>query len=100
VRFARPRLVSRDSRRTWVRRALRSSGDASKLPAYAGAESNTARDLSRHACGRSADETRARSVQSELGRANGTQEFKSFLDGLRAAAKVEINKAALEKKQQ
>jgi hypothetical protein len=46
------------------------------------------------------DETRARSVQSELGRASGTQEFKSFLDGLRADAKVEINKAALEKKQQ
>jgi len=46
------------------------------------------------------DETRARSVQSELGRASGTQEFKSFLEGLRADAKVEINKAALEKKQQ
>jgi hypothetical protein len=46
------------------------------------------------------DETRARSVQSELGRASGTQEFKSFLDGLRADAKVEINKAALEKKTQ
>ena len=44
------------------------------------------------------DETRARSVQSELGRASGAQEFKSFLDGLRADAKVEINRAALEKK--
>jgi hypothetical protein len=46
------------------------------------------------------DETRRRSVQSELGRASGAQQFKSFLDGLRADAKVEINKAALEKKTQ
>jgi len=46
------------------------------------------------------DETRERSVQSELGRAGGTQEFKSFLDGLRADAKVEINRAVLEKKTQ
>jgi len=46
------------------------------------------------------DETRARSVQSELGRADGAQEFRSFLDGLRADAKVEINNAVLEKKTQ
>jgi hypothetical protein len=43
-------------------------------------------------------EARQRSVQSELGRAYGAQEFKSFLDGLRADGKVEINRDALEKK--
>jgi len=53
---------------------------------YAGAESNNGYVIYRvtRVVDVQPDETRARSVQSELGRANGTQEFKSFLDGLRA----------------
>ena len=75
---------------------------ASKLPVYAGVESTGGYLIYRvsRVVDVQPDETRQRSVQSELGRASGTQEFKSFLDGLRADSKVEINKAALEKKPQ
>ena len=44
------------------------------------------------------DEARQRSVQTEMGRIIGTEEFKSYLASLRANANVEINKALLEKK--
>jgi len=69
---------------------------------YAGMESNNGYVIYRvtRVVDVQPDETRERSVQSELGRAGGTQEFKSFLDGLRADAKVEINRAVLEKKTQ
>ncbi len=104
VRFGTTRLVSRDEPRDLGPEALSRifGADASKLPAYAGVESNNGYVIYRvtRVVDVEPDETRRRSVQSELGRASGTQEFKSFLDGLRADAKVEINKAALEKKTQ
>jgi peptidyl-prolyl cis-trans isomerase D len=103
-RFGATKLVSRDQPQDLGPDALSRifGADASKLPAYAGVESNNGYVIDRvtRVVDVQPDETRARSVQSELGRASGTQEFKSFLDGLRADAKVEINKAALEKKQQ
>ena len=103
-RFGPTRLVSRDQPQDLGPDALSKifGADASKLPAYAGVESNSGYVIYRvtRVVDVQPDETRARSVQSELGRASGTQEFKSFLEGLRADAKVEINKAALEKKQQ
>jgi peptidyl-prolyl cis-trans isomerase D len=103
-RFGATKLVSRDQPQDLGPDALSKifGADASKLPAYAGVESNNGYAIYRitRVVDVQPDETRARSVQSELGRAGGTQEFKSFLDGLRADAKVEINKAALEKKQQ
>jgi peptidyl-prolyl cis-trans isomerase D len=104
VPFGTTKLVSRDAPQDLGPEALSKifGADASKLPAYAGVESNNGYVIYRvtRVVDVQPDETRARSVQSELGRASGTQEFKSFLDGLRADAKVEINKAALEKKQQ
>ncbi len=103
-RFGATKLVSRDQPQDLNPDALSKifGADASKLPAYAGLESNNGYVIYRvtRVVDVQPDETRARSVQSELGRASGMQEFKSFLDGLRADAKVEINKAALEKKQQ
>jgi len=104
VRFGATKLISRDQPQDLGPDALSKifGADASKLPAYAGVESNNGYVIYRitRVVDVQPDETRARSVQSELGRAGGMQEFKSFLDGLRADAKVEINKAALEKKQQ
>ena len=44
------------------------------------------------------DEAKLKNLQAELGRAAGTQEFQAFLASLRANAKVEINKARLDKK--
>jgi peptidyl-prolyl cis-trans isomerase D len=103
-RFGPTKLVSRDQPQDLGPDALSRifGADASKLPAYAGVESNNGYVIYRitRVVDVQTDEARARSVQSELGRAGGMQEFKSFLDGLRADAKVEINKAALEKKQQ
>jgi peptidyl-prolyl cis-trans isomerase D len=104
ARFGATRLVSRDQPQDLSPDALSKifGADASKLPAYAGVESNNGYVIYRvtRVVDVQPDEARARSVQSELGRASGVQEFKSFLDGLRADAKVEINRAALEKKQQ
>src|SRR5258706_1054039 len=104
VRFGATKLVSRDQPQDLGPDALSKifGADASKLPIYAGVESNNGYVIYRitRVVDVQPDETRARSVQSELGRAGGMQEFKSFLDGLRADAKVEINKAPLEKKQQ
>ncbi len=104
VRFGASKLVSRDNPQDLSPEALSQifRADASKLPAYVGAESKNGYVIYR--VGRvidvQPDETRQRSVQSELGRASGTQEFKSFLDGLRADTKVEISRGVLEKKTQ
>src|SRR3989440_145527 len=104
VRFGATKLVSRDQPQGLGPEALSKifGSDASKLPVYAGMESNNGYVICRVSRGVDVqpDETRQRSVQSELGRVGGTQEFKSFLDGLRADAKVEINNAALEKRTQ
>src|SRR5216117_632025 len=104
LRFGATRLVSRDEPQDLGAEALSKvfGADASKLPVYAGMESNNGYVIYRvtRVVDVQPDETRERSVQSELGRAGGTQEFKSFLDGLRADAKVEINRAVLEKKTQ
>ena len=104
VRFGATKLVSRDEPQDLDAEALSKifGADASKLPVYAGTESNNGYVIYRvtRVVDVQPDETRQRSVQSELGRASGTQEFKSFLDGLRVDAKVGINNAALEKRTQ
>jgi peptidyl-prolyl cis-trans isomerase D len=76
--------------------------DVSALPAYVGVELPSGYALYRisKVSEVEPDEARQRAVQTELGRANGEQEFRSFLAGLRAEAKVEINREALEKKAQ
>jgi len=78
------------------------SADAAKLPVYAGADSGDGYVVYRvsKVIDVKPDEAREKSVQNELGRASGGQQFKSFLDGLRTDAKVEINRDALERKVQ
>jgi len=102
ARFGATKLISRDQSQDLDGGSLSQifRVDAAKLPAYAGLESKDGYVIYRvsRVIDVQPDETRQRSVQSELGRASGTQEFKSFLDGLRAKATVEINKAALEKR--
>lgn len=44
------------------------------------------------------DDAKLKGLQVELGRASGSEEFQAFLAGLRGNAKVEINRALLEKK--
>jgi peptidyl-prolyl cis-trans isomerase D len=102
--FDAPRLVSRDDPKGLQPAAVSQvfSVDAAKPPAYAGVETSDGYAIYRvsRVIEVNPDEARAKAVQSELGRASGTQEFKSFLDGLRADAKVEINREALERKVQ
>jgi peptidyl-prolyl cis-trans isomerase D len=102
--FDTPRLVSRDDPKGLQPAAVSQvfSVDAGRPPAYAGVETSDGYAIYRvsRVIEVNPDEARAKAVQSELGRASGTQEFKSFLDGLRADAKVEINREALERKVQ
>jgi peptidyl-prolyl cis-trans isomerase D len=102
ARFGATKLISRDQPQDLDAGSLSQvfRVDAAKLPAYAGLESKDGYVIYRvsRVVDVQPDETRQRGVQSELGRASGSQEFKSFLDGLRAKATVEINKAVLEKK--
>ncbi len=102
ARFSAPKLVSRDQPKDIGAEALSQIFrlDASKLPVYAGSESRDGYTIYRvsRVIDVNPDEARERGVQSELGRASGQQEFKAFLDGLRAKASVQINRAALEKK--
>jgi len=75
--------------------------DRSKLPAYAAValpEGYAILRVSR-VVDAPADEAKQKNLQTELARAAGAQEFQSYLAGLRASAKVEINKSLLEKKQ-
>ncbi len=104
ARFGASKLVSRDDPKGLAPAAISQvfGAAASKLPAYAGVESGDGYTLYRitRVVEIRPDEARARSVQSELGRMSGALEFKSFLDALRADAKVEINREALERKVQ
>ncbi len=100
--FGAARLVSRDNAQGLAPEALTQifRADVSKLPAYVGVD--TANGYAIYRVSRfidaRPDETRERGVQSELGRSGGALELRAFLGGLRADASVDINKAALEKK--
>jgi peptidyl-prolyl cis-trans isomerase D len=104
VTFGPAKLFSRDRtqglREPAVARVFRA--DTAKLPAYVGVELPDGYALYRisRVTDVEPDEARQRSVQTELGRANGGQEFRSFLAGMRADVKVEVNKELLEKKPQ
>lgn len=104
ARFGATKLASRDDPKGLPPAAMAQvfGVDTSKLPAYAGVESGDGYTIYRvsRVVEVQPDEARRRSVQSELGRVSGALEFRSFLDALRADAKVEINREALEKKVQ
>jgi peptidyl-prolyl cis-trans isomerase D len=102
--FGAVKTVSRDKPAGLPQDALARifRADASALPAYVGVELPNGYALYRvgKVIESEPDDARQRAVQAELGRANGQEEFRSFLAGLRADTKVEINREALEKKPQ
>jgi peptidyl-prolyl cis-trans isomerase D len=104
ARFGASKLVSRDDPKGLSPAAVSQvfGADAGKPPVYVGVETNDGYTIYRvsRVVDVQPDEARRRSTQTELGRTSGSQQFKSFLDGLRADAKVEINREALEKKVQ
>ena len=76
--------------------------DVSKLPAYVGidlAEGYAIYRISK-VIAVDVDEASQKSIQTELARMLGGQEFRAYLAGLRAGNKVEINKDLLQKKAQ
>jgi len=103
VRFGPTKLVSRDKPEGLNAEALSQvfGADGSKLPSYTGAETREGYVIYRvsRVLDPGPDDARERSVQSELGRATGSMDFKAFLSGLRADTSVDINKDYLEKKQ-
>jgi peptidyl-prolyl cis-trans isomerase D len=104
VAFAPAKTVSREKTAGLAPAAVSRifSVDASALPAYVGVEVPAGYALYRvsKVIDTEPDEARQRAVQSELGRANGEEEFRSFLTGLRADVGVEINRELLDKKPQ
>jgi len=104
VRFGPTKLVSRDKPEGLNAEALSQvfGADGSKLPSYTGADTREGYVIYRvsRVVDSEPDDTRVRSVRSELGRETGSLEFKAFLAGLRADTSVDINKEYLEKKQQ
>mgnify|MGYP001396160146 CR=1 FL=1 len=100
--FGAAKLVSRDNAQGLGPEALAQifRADVSKLPAYVGADTVSGYAIYRvsRVIDVKLDETRERGMQSELGRSGGAQELRAFLGGLRADASVDINNAALEKK--
>ena len=96
--------VSRDGKPVVHPDALKAifRADASKLPVYLGVE---LRDrgyglyrISRVIDAPPADEAREKSLQEQLARQAAQQDYTAYVAGLRAAAKIQINKANLEKK--
>jgi peptidyl-prolyl cis-trans isomerase D len=104
VSFGASKVVSRDRPTGLTEEAAARifRADVSALPAYVGVDLPNGYAIYR--IGRvtdvQPDEARQRAVQTELGRSNGGQEFRSFLAGLRADASVGINRSALEAKPQ
>lgn len=98
------RIVGRDGKPTVHPDAVKAifRADTSKLPAYLGVE---LRDrgyglyrISRVIDAPPADEAREKSMRDQLARQAAQQDYTAYLASLRAAAKIEINKANLEKK--
>jgi peptidyl-prolyl cis-trans isomerase D len=102
--FGALRTVSRQTPQGLVPEAVAEifRADASKLPAYAGVQTPGGYAIYRvsRVIEAAPDEKQALGSQNELGRANGVEEFRAFVSGLRSGTKVEVNRALLEAKQQ
>jgi peptidyl-prolyl cis-trans isomerase D len=102
VQFGPARTVSREDPKGVSPESLAAifRADRTKLPAYAGVALPNGYVVLRisKVTDVDIDQATLKNLQAELGRATGTQEFQAFLASLRANAKVEVNKALLEKK--
>ena len=102
AQFGAAKTLSRDDAKGTSPEVLAAifRADRSKLPAYAGIAQPNGYVLLQigKVTDIDVDEAKLKNLQAELGRATGTQEFQAFLASLRTNARVEINKALLEKK--
>ena len=99
-----PKAIGRDGKPAVHPDALKAifRADTAKLPAYVGVE---LRDrgyglyrISRVIDAPPADEAREKGLQEQLARQAAQQDYAAYVASLRATAKIEINKANLEKK--
>jgi len=102
LRFGPAKTVSREDPKGVSPELLAAAfrADRSSLPAYAGVQLPDSYVVLRigKVVDASADDAKLKSLQTELGRAAGAQEFQALLASMRASAKVDINKTLLEKK--
>lgn len=102
IQFGPTKTVSREDTKGLSPESLAAvfRADRAQLPAYAGVALPNGYVVLRigKVSDVGIDEAQLKSLQTEFGRAIGNQEFHAFLASLRANAKVEINKALLEKK--
>jgi peptidyl-prolyl cis-trans isomerase D len=101
-----PKTISRDAPQGLKPEALSAvfHADAGKLPAYAGLALNdqgyAIYRVSRLIPLEKLEADKEKALRQQLDRLVSAQEYQAFVSGLRSNAKVEVNKAALEKKQQ
>ncbi len=102
--FSPAKMVTRDETQGLLPEMVTAvfRADRAKLPAYAGVPTPAGYVLIRvtKVLEAKLDEAREKNLQTELGREIGSRELQAYLAALRAAEKVKINKAALEKKPQ
>jgi peptidyl-prolyl cis-trans isomerase D len=91
-----PTGLSRDAARAIFR------AETAKLPAYVGLEAPDGGyaiyRIAKTGAGDAVDEKRLSAAQVNLARTNAQEQFQGFVSGLRENAKIEINKANLERK--
>ena len=103
--FGPPRLVGREGAQgvppgEEVSAVFRT--DTAKLPAYTGIQQPDGYLILRvsRALPPALDEVKEKGAQTELARAFGSSQLQAYVSALRADAKVEVNRAALQKKEQ
>ncbi len=105
VTWGAPKLISRDAPLGFKPDALASvfRTSSAKLPAYSGLVQNESGyvlyRVSKVVRPEKIETEKEKSVRQQLTRVVAAQEYQAFVGGLRDNAKVQINKAALEKKQ-
>jgi peptidyl-prolyl cis-trans isomerase D len=104
VKFGAAKLVSRDAPAGLHPEAITQvfRADAAKLPAFAGVELPNGYGIYRinKVVSKQVDDANQRGIQTELGRAYGSLDFRAYISALRAGARIDINQKLLEKKPQ
>jgi peptidyl-prolyl cis-trans isomerase D len=100
--FGGAKLVSREAPAGLPSEALTQvfRADTAKLPAFVGVELPTGYGIYRitKVVNKEVDETNQKSIQTELGRAYGTLDFRAYVAALKAGTKIDINQSLVDKK--
>ena len=100
--FASPKLVSRDAPAGMSSEALTAvfRAESGKLPAFVGVDLPNGYGIYRitKVINKDVDEANRKSVQTELGRAYGTLDFRAYVAALKAGAKIDVNQSLVDKK--